>query len=351
MRLIVTDTGCIWNHNNPLLEKFKDIVLVVCLNGKEVTDKYECFVSPYEQVGMGIDKYGVEDNRLKALVSVAHKLNYEMRYHDQLVFLTDSEPSTLYPFYVLKDLIEYNSTHLIAVSPFAFAGKRKIDAYYSLISDLSKTDSLLFYDSNALLKGKDRVLTFDEYYGIIRSFFEESMIAILNGIYKHKYEYSFFDFSSMSYVASNKGFKDIHLKPSDAQNQEILFPLYRNLSTLGLVCDSSYPDSGDWTKNEVERPIVRIDGKEVCDLLRKQRIRLAEANNIVFESEECPSDGPCAGTCEKCDKESDFLRKQLKKIPKEKRVYPQFDPEIIKKDWGLESIENAGMTSDKDEEV
>ena len=32
-------------------KKIKDIVLVVCLNGKEVTDKYECFVSPYKQVG------------------------------------------------------------------------------------------------------------------------------------------------------------------------------------------------------------------------------------------------------------------------------------------------------------
>lgn len=43
MRIVVTDTGNIWNHENLFLEQFKDIVLVVCLNGKEVTDKYECF--------------------------------------------------------------------------------------------------------------------------------------------------------------------------------------------------------------------------------------------------------------------------------------------------------------------
>lgn len=55
MRIVVTDTGNIWNHENPFLEQFKDIVFVVCLNGKEVTDKYECFVSPYKQVGMGIN--------------------------------------------------------------------------------------------------------------------------------------------------------------------------------------------------------------------------------------------------------------------------------------------------------
>lgn len=41
---------------------------------------------------------------------------------------------------------------------------------------------------------------------------------------------------------------------------------------------------------------------------------------------ECPSIGPCAGTCERCDEESGYLRKQLQKIPVEKRIYPQFDP-------------------------
>ena len=52
MRLVVTDIGLIWNHGNPILKKYKDIVLVVCLNGKKVTDAYECFVSPYKTVGM-----------------------------------------------------------------------------------------------------------------------------------------------------------------------------------------------------------------------------------------------------------------------------------------------------------
>lgn len=47
MRLVITDTGFVWNQDNPFLEKYKDIVLVVCLGGKAVTDKYACFVSPF----------------------------------------------------------------------------------------------------------------------------------------------------------------------------------------------------------------------------------------------------------------------------------------------------------------
>ena len=46
MRILITDTGSLWKPDDPILEQFKDIILFVCLNGKAVTDKYECFVSP-----------------------------------------------------------------------------------------------------------------------------------------------------------------------------------------------------------------------------------------------------------------------------------------------------------------
>ena len=52
---------------------------------------------------------------------------------------------------------------------------------------------------------------------------------------------------------------------------------------------------------------------------------IAAANGIDFESEECPSVGPCAGTCAQCDSEAEYFRREMSKIPEEKRVYPQFD--------------------------
>ncbi|MCI8639277.1 MAG: hypothetical protein HFG41_09095 [Coprococcus sp.] len=144
MRLIITDTGFIWNQDNPFLKKYRNIVLVVCLHGRAVTNKYECFVSPYvsratafgtrepehisgnafhkgKDADTGTEKYGMADPRFQALVSVGEKLNEEMGYHDDLVFLTDNEPSTLYPYCVLKELNEYNKLHLVAM----YSGNRE----------------------------------------------------------------------------------------------------------------------------------------------------------------------------------------------------------------------------------
>lgn len=123
MRVIITDTSFIWNPNKPVLEIFKDVLLVVCLEGKAVTDKYECFVSPYKQIGMGIDKFGVDDQRYKALESVADDLNKSLGYHDDILFLTDGNPESLYPFYVIKDRNEFNTLHLCTVSPWRFEGR------------------------------------------------------------------------------------------------------------------------------------------------------------------------------------------------------------------------------------
>jgi len=326
MRIVVTDTGNVWNHENPYLEQFKDIVIVVCLNGKEATDKYECFVSPYKQVGMGIDKYGDEDNRFKALASVAGKLNARLHYHEDVVFLADDEPSTLYPFYAIKKLNEYNSFHLVTMSPWAFEGNRRIAAYNGMLEDLSDLSSLLYYDSSEVFTELGKKTTLPEAFEYVKNYFGEIMPTFLNGINKMHDGPCFFDFSTMKYVPLENGFSKIKTGKKKKLDKKLEFEVYRGFSTLGIVCPPSYPEEDEYTKKEVERPAARLDGKKICNVLREQRILLAEANGIPFESEVCPSIGPCAGTCEKCDMESKYLRKQLQKIPEEKRVYPQFDP-------------------------
>ena len=105
-----------------------------------------------------------------------------------------------------------------------------------------------------------------------------------------------------------------------------LFSLTRSFCTLGLIIPPDYPDEDDLVKRKIEKPHARIDGKKVCNVLREQRLRIARENGIPFESENCPSIGPCAGTCAKCDREAEYLRKQMMSIPVEKRIYPQFNP-------------------------
>ena len=334
MRLIMTDNSKLWNIDDPFWEQFKDIIIVVCLNGKSVTDKYECFISPFNKKKSM--KYGIGDSKLDALASVTEKLNSRLGYHDDIVFLTDNDPRSFYPFYVLKDLIEYNRIHMITVSPWRFDSNARSAAYYQMISDLSALNSLLYYDSNRALKSLGQPTTIGKAYSYVKKELEGIMIGVLNEIYENRYNgYRFFDFSSMSYVPVKEGFDEINANHA-IQDDEIKFPLYRNLCTLGLVCPPSYPEKNEHTKKEIERPIARIDGKKVCNTLREQRILLAEANKITFESEECPTIGPCAGTCDKCDREAKYLYDQMKKIPKEERVYPQFDAEMYSSDKSLD---------------
>lgn len=323
MRVIISDTSFIWNHNNPALGIFKDVLLVVCLEGKAVTDKYECFVSPYKHVGMGIDKFGVEDQKYKALESVADDLNRSMGYHDDILFLTDGNPESLYPFYVIKDRNELNTLHLCTVSPWRFEWKRRIQAHKELLADLSKLTSILYIDSNTYLNHIARDLTMKDVMQKVKEDYAALLPTVVNNI-SELYGQHYFDFSSNSYVAVEEGYNGIEISKKNPLSTEIKVPLYRISSTLGIIIPPNYPEEDDRTKEEIERVPARIDGKKICEYLRKQRIQLAEANGIKFSSEECPSVGPCGGTCAKCDQESAYLRDKLAAIAPENRVIPDF---------------------------
>ena len=329
MRLVITDTGFLWNQNNPFLEKYKDIVLVVCLHGEAVTDQYECFVSPYTDADtkMKMHRYGIEDIEFQRLASVGEKLNAELGYHDKIVFLTDDQPSSLYPFYVIKELNAYNSLHLVAMPPWKFESGSRKKGYREMLSDLSQLNSILYYDSAKIPEILGYSTTLPEAYEYIANDLGKMMPHFLNGIHDMHSGSYFFDFASMKYIPLESGFDKIDISQRDKTDDDVKFPITRRSGTLGVVCRPPYyPENSMHVKEEVERLTARLDGKNICNMLREQRIRLAEANNIPFKSVECPSTGPCAGTCERCDEESVYLRKQLQKIPEEKRVYPQFDP-------------------------
>ena len=326
MKIIVTDSGRIWNHENPYLEKYREIVFVVCLSGKKVTDKYQCFISPYEEMDNEITKYGMEDRKYQALASVAGRLNSEMHYHYDIVFLTDNNPRTLYPFYILRQLNEYNNLHLITVSPWSFDTRTRKAQYNMLLSDLSYTDSILCYDSSWVTGPQSRAGNLHDAEKKIRDELGKLMPKFLGDIHYMKYDDApyYFDFASMNYVSLKDGFHNICL----TNNNEIKdFVPRLEHATLGMVIPPVYPGTGDSLQEAIALPPSRLDGKKICNILREQRIRLAEANHIPFESEECPSIGPCAGTCVKCDTESAYLSEKMNEIPEEKRIYPDFDPE------------------------
>ena len=267
MLLVVTDKGDIWNHDNPFLEKYKDQVLVVCL-------------------GLGREKVTLNGESVSNLFYPAkEELCNKFKSYTDVVFFIDSEANSLYPYHIAREnLISSKSSdysiHLVCA----------IDSennHHNMLSDLSYVNSVAYYETNKVFRNfydKDDIFRYsypkDEY---IRDNLGEMMPYFLNFPHDKSGRY-YFDFTSMSYKSIDEG--------------------------VGIV----------------EMQLPRIDGKEVCNMLRRQRMELAAANNIPFESEECPSTGACAGTCPKCDEEAEYLRKCLEKIPEEKRVYPQFDP-------------------------
>lgn len=327
MRIIVTDTGLIWNHKNPMLKKCRDAVMVVCLNGEKVTDEYECFVSPYKLDENDLE-IGTSSKKYLALESVADKLNSDMRYHDAILFLTDENLETLYPFFVLKDRNSYNALHLCAMSPWRFETEERIKVYKYLLSNLECVRSFLYIDSNEILDSLNDNADYDMLLKTAYEKYTELFPRILTEIYdRYFFEKQFFDFKTMRYVSLKDGFDDIDVNAEIEKINDIDFPVYPKLTTRGLCIQPEYPEDNDDTRASIEELVVRPDGKQICNMLREKRILLAKANNIPFESEFCPSIGACGGTCEKCDREVLYLAEKLNEIPENKRVYPYFDIE------------------------
>lgn len=56
-----------------------------------------------------------------------------------------------------------------------------------------------------------------------------------------------------------------------------------------------------------------VYGKRICKTLKELRKRIADANEIPYEIEECPHKGRCPGTCPKCEEEVRYLERELER--------------------------------------
>jgi len=74
-----------------------------------------------------------------------------------------------------------------------------------------------------------------------------------------------------------------------------------------------------------------MNGKEKCELLKKTRVKIAEANNIPYVPEECNHKGDCPGTCPVCEKELEYLTYAIEQLKKQgkKVVLEDLTAEII----------------------
>ena len=56
---------------------------------------------------------------------------------------------------------------------------------------------------------------------------------------------------------------------------------------------------------------MKKNGKNICKELKAIRRRVADENDIPLEQHECTYDGPCDGTCPRCEAEVQYLEREL----------------------------------------
>ena len=321
MKIVITDSGILWHYGNPILKKYKDLVLMVCLYGSKVTDEYECFICPRKSVGLGMSM-GVGSRVYNDLEDVADELYDMLQYEDDIIFLTDGNPDSLYPYHIIKNRRHHMNIHLWASPPWSIEGKARMKTHKEMLSDLSGVKSICYIDTQEYLKNDYK--NFGNLLEDVQNYFEEIFPIVIDGISKVENE-SYFDLASKTYIPLGKiSGEEAILKSTEylSDNDEYTDNTYL---IEGMVDIPEYQRSDKSKKDIIYRQVARIDGKKICNTLREYRFKLAQMNSIEFNSEECSYVGACAGTCEKCDEEAKYLSMKLSEIPKEKQRIPDLN--------------------------
>ena len=325
MKIVITDSGILWHYGNPILKNYKDVVLLVCLHGSKVTDEYECFICPQRQIGLGMSM-GAGSIVYNNLEEVADELYDRLQSEDDILFLTDGDPDSLYPYHIIKNRKHRMNIHLWASPPLSVEGKWRMKAHEEMLSDLSGVKSICYIDTQEYLKNDYK--NFGNLLEDVQNYFEEIFPIVIDSISKTENE-SYFDLVSKLYIPLNKAsVKETILKSSEYLSDKDKYTENTYLIE-GIVDIPEYQRSDKYKRDIIYRQVARIDGKKICNLLREYRYKLAQMNDIEFDSEECRYVGACAGTCEKCDEEAEYLSKKISEIPKEKQRIPILNPEEV----------------------
>ncbi len=329
MLIIVTDEGRFWNHKNPALKPYANCVLVVCLSGKAVTEEYQCFVSPYQGACvMGRMDDSDDGQKFQALESVRYELRATHDYYDDILFLTDESPQSLYPYLILREMERHNRIHLWCSSPFGFQEQKIFDRLFSSLSELR---SLLYLDAAELCKLPREGDQIADVINARNRLYHEllpSAICDISTKMERGKRY-FFDLCSRRYLEADGDFEQM-LAAKPLTEEEILAscPEVSHI-LLGALMFEENPQKDKRTKQLVEKLQPRFNGKRICEQLKKMRKALLEANGLDYPMVDCPMTGPCAGTCPQCDKEIAEIQRMLSEIPSKMRVYPQVSSQEI----------------------
>lgn len=304
MKIFVSSSyGLIWNANAPILNEYKDDVILIIMSEEEkkyVNYDYKTIVNPYNIVLY--DRTGLQSKKYGKLLSISDEIENYIDIDEDVIVLSDNAPTTLYIFNVLQNIRKRKSfnLHLWAMLPFSFEGKRRGSIYQNLLYDTSNIKSMLLFDSDKFIeKLNNPQITLKEIIEKVKETSYKMLPQIINSFKSmDKEKKYFFDMQINHYVdmtLMEEFWHDDNKKDKDLNDKEYI-----------LSCEP------------------KINGKEICKKLREIRKKFADTNGIEFNSEECDYNGPCAGTCEKCDEELKYFQKQIEKLDNKDIVYPYY---------------------------
>lgn len=311
--ILITDNGWFVNHRLPCLAKYTQDVNVIKMSHRtEDIEEYKVIDVSIKTPGLGYSGSGFESWEYRSLQTNKNKLEIALlekginsSWYSDVILLGDIKPESLTILSALQESEFDAEIHLIVPLPFGRVVKGS--AQYKILSNLNKVKSLAVYDPYKLAK---------ERYGDTE---QENITKVADEMIAHFLERENELFTKMEFFSeSKKYFFDFERDGFIETDTLYVLDDYEITHTLGFWVDPYLFDNGREENSYfiecLKTPVPRPDGKKVCEILRNIRKKFARANQINYEFRECIYDGPCAGTCDACDKEARDLIELAKEL-------------------------------------
>lgn len=238
--------------------------------------------------------------RYNELMKMSDEIKKKIDVHwDQVLVITDGTAESM----LIVKLLQKQFTgccgriHLWAFIPFVFSRRdATIKEYNQMLDELTEIQSFAVTDLNDYISFIYDEKNYQESMKRIHNMTGPTLKAMLTQFsnmikYNDSYKY-FFDNSEKRYVVTN----DLRMVEKERVHR-----------IMGLAISNMDGAENKGIAEMIARPRVRVDGKEVCEELRRLRRRFALENGLDYEFRVCSYEGPCAGTCDYCEYETKEL--------------------------------------------
>lgn len=342
MKIIMSSPNYFWDIRMECMEEYKKNKSILVLLFENVPEenkqgiegvmtidvhKHDCGLGQYSGTGRNDRMYMEVEKHLGKILA------YIEPGEDVLV-LSDIDPRSV----IVYDLLKRNTDgknfklHFWGVVPFRFESRKRKESYMELLDGIGRVKSLCLLYADEFLETVERRSTLKQVLEKIKVDLGVEFPKVVKAISDFKPDLVyFFDRCTKRYIDASLSLEEWKKENSQSESYQMGETIF-------------HYDSYANDKKLVEQLMIRDNGKNICRELRKMRIDFAKTNGIDFTSIECGYEGPCAGTCEKCDSELKYLSKMINSRPDYEVIYPSVEIESrAEKQMGIRSNAMLGQ--------